>query len=211
MAAWFRPAVNHHQPGATAQSLPHHRNIQLYLKFGDMNREESVMPEAREWLMQWLRDAHAMEEQAETMLAGQLIRLENYPELRQRIQQHLEETKVQASRLKTCLDRAGEGTSAMKDTGAKLMAFAQSVSGVFAGDEVMKGSLASYTFEHMEIASYTILIAAAEAAGEADIARACEENLREEVAMADWLKKNLGPTTTMFLTRAEIDSDSAKR
>jgi hypothetical protein len=29
--------------------------------------------------------------------------------------------------------------------------------------------------------------------------------------MADWLKKNLGPTTTMFLTRAEIDSDSAKR
>jgi hypothetical protein len=47
----------------------------------------------------------------------------------------------------------------MKDAGGKLMAMTQSLSGVFAGDEV-KGSLASYTFENMEIASYRILIAA---------------------------------------------------
>jgi ferritin-like metal-binding protein YciE len=124
---------------------------------------------------------------------------------------HLDETKMQASRLKTCLDRIGEGTSTMKDAGAKLMAIAQSVSGVFAGDEVMKGSLASYTFEHMEIASYTILIAAAEAAGENDVARICEENLREEEAMAEWLKNNLEPTTAMFLEREETDSETAKR
>jgi ferritin-like metal-binding protein YciE len=51
------------------------------------------MSDAREWLIQWLRDAHAMEEQAETMLSGQLSRLENYPELSRRIQQHLDETK----------------------------------------------------------------------------------------------------------------------
>ncbi|WP_394892209.1 ferritin-like domain-containing protein [Mesorhizobium sp. AaZ16] len=169
------------------------------------------MSEAREWLIQWLRDAHAMEEQAETILAGQLSRLEHYPDLSKRIREHLEETKAQASRLKACLDRIGEGTSTLKDTGGKLMAFAQSASGVFAADEVMKGSLASYTFEHMEIASYTILIAAAEAVGEKDVVQVCEQNLREEIAMADWLKTHLGPTTTKFLNRAEADSDSAKR
>jgi ferritin-like metal-binding protein YciE len=169
------------------------------------------MSEAREWLIQWLRDAHAMEEQAETMLSGQLSRLENYPELRQRIELHLDETKEQASRLKECLDRIGEGTSTMKDASGKLMATAQSVSGVFAGDEVMKGSLASYTFEHMEIASYTILIAAANAAGEAEVVRVCEQNLREEEAMAEWLRQNLDPTTAMFLARAEADRDQAKR
>ena len=119
------------------------------------------MPEAREWLIQWLRDAHAMEEQAETMLNGQLSRIENYPELSDQIKKHLEETKGQAARLKQCLDRIGEGSSSLKDAGGKLMAMGQSISGVFAGDEVMKGSLASYTFEHMEIASYNILIAAA--------------------------------------------------
>lgn len=169
------------------------------------------MSESREWMIQWLRDAHAMEEQAETMLSGQLSRIENYPELSERIRLHLEETRQQASRLKTCLDRIGEGTGTLKDAGGKLMALAQSISGVFAGDEVMKGSLASYTFEHMEIASYTILIAAAKAEGETEIVQACEQNLREEEAMAEWLKSRLGQTTQTFLSRAGADSDSAKR
>ncbi|MER9658200.1 DUF892 family protein, partial [Mesorhizobium sp. M0152] len=101
------------------------------------------MSESREWLVQWLRDAHAMEEQAETMLNGQLKRIESYPELRGRIRQHLDETRQQAARLKTCLDRIGQGSSTLKDAGGKLTAMAQSLSGVFAGDEVMKGSLAS--------------------------------------------------------------------
>ena len=82
---------------------------------------------------------------------------------------------------------------------------------VFAGDEVMKGSLAGYTFEHMEIASYGILIAAANALGEAEVARVGEENLREEEAMAKWLKDHVPGTTEQFLARAAADSHSAKR
>jgi ferritin-like metal-binding protein YciE len=169
------------------------------------------MSDSREWLVQWIRDAHAMEEQAETMLNGQLSRLENYPELSERIRQHVEETKGQAARLKTCLEAMGEDTSTLKDTGGKLMAWGQSFSGLFAGDEVMKGSLASYTFEHMEIASYTMLIAAAESLGEAEVARACEQNLREEEAMADWLRQHLPATTEQFLARADTESEEAKR
>ncbi len=174
-----------------------------------MDKRESN--EAREWPLQWLRDAHAMEEQAETMMNGLLSRLENYPELSDRIRMHIDETKEQASRLKSCLDDFGEGSSTMKDAGGKLMAMAQSISGIFAGDEVMKGSLASYTFEHMEIASYAILIAAAKAQGEDQVVRACEQNLREEIAMAEWLKNKLEPTTEQFLSRAMADNDAAKR
>ncbi len=169
------------------------------------------MSESREWLVQWLRDAHAMEEQAETMLHGQLSRLDNYPELSDRIRLHIEETREQAARLKACLDGLDEVSSTMKDVGGKLMATAQSLSGMFAGDEVMKGSLASYNFEHMEIASYTILIADAQSLGEMEIARVCEQNLREEVAMAEWLQKNLPSTTEQFLSRTEMDDDTAKR
>jgi ferritin-like metal-binding protein YciE len=119
-----------------------------------------------------------MEEQAETMLSGQLSRIENYPNLSDRIRLHLDETRQQAARLKTCLDQMDESSSTIKDAGGKLTAMAQSISGVFAGDEVMKGTLASYTFEHMEIASYTILIAAAQWVGETEVARTWEENLR---------------------------------
>mgnify|MGYP002716823196 CR=1 FL=1 len=41
--------------------------------------------EAREHLLDWLRDAHAMEQQAEKMLKAQAERLEHYPELKARI------------------------------------------------------------------------------------------------------------------------------
>ncbi|TIP93697.1 MAG: DUF892 family protein, partial [Mesorhizobium sp.] len=78
-------------------------------------------------MTQWLRDAHAMEEQAETMLSGQIERLENYPELRDRMTLHLEETRQQAKRLEQCLDRMGEGSSTLKDAGGKLIAFGQNI------------------------------------------------------------------------------------
>ncbi len=42
----------------------------------------------------WLRDAHAMEKQAESMLESMASRIDNYPELRARIEQHLNETKT---------------------------------------------------------------------------------------------------------------------
>ncbi len=48
-------------------------------------------------LLDWLRDAHAMEEQAITMLEAQASRLENYPALRRRVQEHLHQTRAQAA------------------------------------------------------------------------------------------------------------------
>ena len=50
------------------------------------------MTDAREHLLDWLRDAHAMEQQAEQMLKAQAARIENYPALKARIEAHLEET-----------------------------------------------------------------------------------------------------------------------
>lgn len=105
----------------------------------------------------------------------------------------------------------GEGTSALKDAGGKLMATAQAVGGAFAGDEIMKGSLVSYTFEQMEIAAYTAIIAAAEHLGEAQAAEVARANLQEEIAMADWLSSHLPGTTRAFLDRAAAGDPAAKR
>jgi ferritin-like metal-binding protein YciE len=172
--------------------------------------ETTMATNPRDNLIAWLRDAHAMEEQAITMLNSQLNRLENYPALKARISQHLEETKRQEQILQTCLDRLGEGSSSLKDTAGKLTAMAQGMSGIFASDEVVKGSLASYTFEHMEIASYRILIAAADVAGDAETKAACEGILEEEIFMANWLSDHMDEVTRQFLLRDEADL-SAKR
>jgi ferritin-like metal-binding protein YciE len=169
------------------------------------------MSNTEERLMQWLRDAHAMEKQAEKMLSALAGRIESYPQLKRKIESHLRETQEQAERIESCIERRGGDTSLLKDAGAQLLAMAQGFSGIFAGDEVMKGSLASYTFEHMEIASYRILIAAAEEVGDDKTSRICRKILGEEEAMAEWLAENIESLTREYLKREEKDLVGAKR
>ena len=165
----------------------------------------------QEQVLDWLRDAHAMEEQAEQMLTVQASRLEHYGALKARIEQHISETRRQADQVKACIDRLGGSTSAMKDLSAKTMAFFQGMSGAFVTDEVVKGVLASYTFEHMEIASYRTLATAAAAIGDHETQKVCEEICREEEAMAGWLHDHMGDITTQFLQRTDAPGATAKR
>ncbi|MCE8013603.1 ferritin-like domain-containing protein [Billgrantia desiderata] len=163
-------------------------------------------PQSPKHLEDWLRDAHAMEKQAEKMLEAQASRLEHYPQLKARIEQHLTETRGQTERLEQCIALLGSDLSAVKDLGGKLAAFGQGMSGMMAGDEVVKGAMASYAFEHFEISSYKVLIQAANKVGKPEIARICEEILKEEEAMAEWLGNHLDEVTQQFLERSE-DSD----
>ncbi|HWK65031.1 MAG TPA: ferritin-like domain-containing protein [Rhizobiaceae bacterium] len=169
------------------------------------------MTTANERLDQWLRDAHAMEEQAEQMLSALAERIENYPELEARVERHLEETRTHAQRVKSCLERRGASTSTLKVAAGKIMATMQAATGLFASDEIIKGTLASYTFEHMEIMSYRLLAQAAEAAGDGETARVCTEIMDEERAMADWLFENSPDVTGQYLAREAENSDEAKR
>ena len=109
-----------------------------------------------------------------------------------------------------CIKRREGRTSIIKDTGGKLLATGQALSGMFVGDEVMKGSLASYAFEAMEIASHTILINAAKQVGDKETARVCEQILKEEKAMAAWLEKNLPVLTRQYLRLEKTPAAVAK-
>ncbi|MBA6041679.1 Ferritin-like metal-binding protein YciE [Pseudomonas sp. NFPP02] len=169
------------------------------------------MATPQENLLDWLRDAHAMEQQAEKMLKAQSERLENYPQLKARIDEHIEETLGQQQLIDECLTRLGGSASTLKDVGGKLMAFGQAVGGSLMSDEVIKGAMAGYVFENMEVASYTVLIAAAKAAGDAETQAACEKILPQEVAMAQWLLAHLPELTQAFLQRSEAPDIQAKR
>lgn len=162
-------------------------------------------------LLDWLRDAHAMEQQAETMLKAQADRLEHYPTLKARILQHIEETQQQQRLLDGLITGMGGSPSAMKDLTAKVTAFGQGVSGMFMSDEVVKGAMSGYVFENMEIASYTILIAAADAAGDTETRSVCEQILVQEVEMAQWLLDHLPEITQAFLARDAEPGMQAKR
>ncbi len=165
---------------------------------------------AEEDFMDWLRDAHAMEEQAEQMLAATASRIENYPTVKAKLEQHLEETRRQCSLIRSCIERRGGSTSMMKDLAGKITATAQGLSGIFVSDEIVKATMASYTFEHFEICSYRSLIAAAESLGDHETKRICEQILVEEEAMAQWLGEQLPIVTKEFLARAATPGVTAK-
>jgi len=164
-----------------------------------------------EHLVDWLRNAYAMEKQAESMLKAQASRLDHYPKLRERIEQHLQETLGQQQLLAGCLERYDSGPSTIKDMTARIAAFGQSVGGMAMTDEVVKGGISGYVFESMETAVYTTLIAAARAIGDDETVRCCEEILPQEVEMARWLLANLPDVVTTYLARSAEGMDEAKR
>src|SRR5690606_35350564 len=61
----------------------------------------------QERLRMWLQDAYAMEQEAETMLKAMAGRIEHYPELKARIEAHVDETVQQAAHLRTCIEQLG--------------------------------------------------------------------------------------------------------
>ena len=159
----------------------------------------------------WLRDAHAMEKQAESMLESMAGRIDNYPDLRARIEQHVNETKRQITVLEEILDRNEISRSVIKDSMSKMAALGQSIGGMFPSAEIVKGSISGYVFEQFEIACYTSLLAAAEKAGDTASIPAIEAILAEEREMADWLIKHIPQTTEQFLLRSDADGVEAKK
>ncbi|OXI92689.1 MULTISPECIES: DUF892 family protein [Burkholderia] len=169
------------------------------------------MANPREHLEDWLRDAYAMERQAEMLLAAQLKRLDHYPQLQDRVRRHLDDTIGHQALVEACLMRLGTTPSAIKDLAARIAAYGRIASGMLAVDEVVKGALAGYAFAHVEIAAYTALAAAAQAAGEAEIHACCERILQQERSLAAWLLRHLPALTTAFLDRSAVDRIDAKR
>ncbi|AMV03138.1 ferritin-like domain-containing protein [Xanthomonas citri] len=169
------------------------------------------MAEPQENLMDWLRDAHAMEQQAEQMLKAQAARIEHYPQLKARIEQHLEETLGQQRLVESCIERLGGSPSIIKDAMGKMAAFGQAMGGMTTSDEIVKGAMASYVFENLEVATYTALLGAAKTVGDTETQRVCEQILPQEQAMADWLLAHLPELTEEFLVRDATPGVTAKK
>jgi ferritin-like metal-binding protein YciE len=149
-----------------------------------------------------LKNAHAMENQAQEILERQVERMGKYPEVRTKLREHLRETKEQLKRLEKCLEDLDSSPSSIKDT---IMAFGSNIAAMghaMAGDEALKNAFASNAFENYEIAAYKSLIVMAEKAG-IRMKTILQESLREEERMADWLAKNVEKITVEYIQKEE--------
>ena len=192
-------------------TVPHVPIRLLKVRPNKRTPNEDTMMNHVEHYHDWLRDAHAMEKQAESMLESMASRIDNYPDVRARIEQHINETKRQITLLEEILDRNDISRSVLKDSMSKMAALGQSIGGMFPSDEIVKGSISGYVFEQFEIACYTSLLAAAKKAGDTASIPAIETILAEEREMADWLIRHIPQTTEQFLLRSDASGVEAKK
>jgi ferritin-like metal-binding protein YciE len=157
---------------------------------------------ARDIFVVGLRNAHAMEIQARELMERQSERLDEYPEVKERITAHLQETKVQLTRLEQCLKTCGETASTIKDTAQSFAANAMAMAHSMAGDEILKNTFANNAFEHFEIAAYKSLLILCP--DDMDSARSqLEASLKEEEGMASWINANLGKITMAYVAHEQ--------
>ena len=158
-----------------------------------------------------LKNAHAMEKQALSIMTPQVSRIQHYPEVAERLQSHIQETHGQIARLDEILADFDAQASAIKDIGLSMVGQFAAMSHAAAGDEILKNSFANYAFEHFEIASYKSLLTMAESGGLARFSSGLQQNLDEELAMAQWIDESLPMVTRRYQQLyAEAGSSQAK-
>jgi ferritin-like metal-binding protein YciE len=144
-----------------------------------------------------------MEVQARELMERQSERLDDYPNVKSRVRQHLDETNTQIQRIERCLDALGESASTMKDTAMSFVANVAAMGHATAGDEILKNTFANEAFEHYEIAAYKSLLTLADRAGATAAAGELRQSLSEEERMAQWIDDNIAEVTLSYLAKEE--------
>src|SRR3954467_11105354 len=104
----------------------------------------SISGKARDIYVVGLVNQHAVEKQAIELLERQVGRLENYPEMADRMRLHIEESKEKARRLEDLLSGLGTSPSSLKDMAMSAIGNLAALMHAPASDEVIKNSFANF-------------------------------------------------------------------
>jgi ferritin-like metal-binding protein YciE len=135
-------------------------------------------------LLAYLRDVHALEGQAEKLLAAGAERVDD-EQLEATFRSHLKETERHRQRIEDLLDKRGASSSTVKD--AMLKAGGLNLSTFFGAqpDSTTKLAGFSFAFEQLEVAAYELLQRVAARAGDEEAVAAAKEILAEERRAAE--------------------------
>ena len=143
----------------------------------------------REKLIDYVEDAHAMEQSILRMLDS-MISTTDDPEVLEQLRQHKAETERHEQSLRERLEALGQGTSTRKEAQTVAAALLKGVTDQARGDKAGKNARDGYVTEHLEIASYEMLERLAERAGDSETAEVARRNRADEEAMAQMIASN---------------------
>lgn len=154
----------------------------------------------RDTLIEWLRDAYAMERGMEQMWKRTCEDPRVSASMREIARQHLAETNSHAVEVERCLKLLGSDTSLVKTGIAEASGLIQETLTSFASDKRVKDLLTACAGEHFEIACYTAIQTAAQILGEESIMDSCDSIIADEKRMAKWLEQNVADVVHAYLS-----------
>ena len=137
----------------------------------------------REKLIDYLRDAHAMERNVLLMLESMISTTRDI-EIVEMLEHHKTETRRQERLLRERLQALGKGISVRKELQTMAGAAMKGTIDQVRGDKAGKNARDAFVTEHLEIAAYELLERLADRAGDLETAEVARKNRAEEEAMA---------------------------
>src|SRR5262245_55998979 len=147
---------------------------------------------ARDQLITWLNDAYAMEMALIAVLQNHAgdVRA-TAPDAATRLDQHVIETRMHADRIEQCLAELDSTPSRIKSAFSSVIGQVESTATGLFSDAPVKNALMDYGAEQVEVGCYHALATPARQLGLERVAALCELNLREDEAMALWLREQI--------------------
>ncbi|HEY3958970.1 MAG TPA: DUF892 family protein [Solirubrobacteraceae bacterium] len=183
-----------------------------------------ALPEGTTKLIQYLNEAYGLERRLETALQAHLT-LASRPIYKQRLRAHLTETKSHGRDVKRRIKQLGgtpetidlPGPDVVSDLAQTAVAGAQRAAALAQGplhalrgtgeeEKQLKNAKTEYASEAEEIATYSAIMALAEALGDTDTVRLARAILREEERMSAFLAKEI-PRMVKAVVKAEIPAN----
>jgi ferritin-like metal-binding protein YciE len=159
----------------------------------------------RDKLVTYIQDAYALENQIVEVLEKHEREARDFPDIQSMVHRHLEETKLHRQRMEDCLAAYNEKPSAIKSAVSNLMGNLLGALSGWATDKIAKNARDEYVTEHLEIAAYGLLMATAQAYGDAKTAHAASLNLADEIRAASWLEQQFPRVAILALRQDNID------
>jgi ferritin-like metal-binding protein YciE len=153
-------------------------------------------------LIGWLKDAHTMETRSLPILRRRVGDEPLAVDTRARLESHLRETEQHAERLRQALRALGSAPPHALSSSEPIVRVIQDITSRVFSDRLVISTIADLAAEQFEVAAYTALIAAAEHAGEPEVARLCRLNRSEDEDMAEWLDAQIPIAITRTLAHA---------
>ena len=157
-------------------------------------------------LIAWLKNAHMMETGSLPILRRRAGCEFQGLDARARRESHLRETEQHGERLRHSLGVLGSTPPPVLGGSEAVAVLTQDLTSRLFSDRLVIAAIADLAAEQFEVAAYTALIAAAEHAGEPEIARLCRLNRGEDEDMAEWLDAQIPIVIARTLAQAPADN-----